>query len=83
MRLAGAVGALAAPRRILDRSDRLSRSEDALSCALVITLLTGPLDGVSEFIRAMVANRFEIDEARLTLIPWGPSSFLLILPMMN
>jgi hypothetical protein len=33
-----------------------------------------------ELIRATVALRFEIDETRLTLYPWGPSSFLLILP---
>jgi hypothetical protein len=33
-----------------------------------------------ELIHATIAHRFEIDEARLTLHPWGLSSFLLILP---
>lgn len=77
---AGVVAAPAVPRRIIDWSDRLSRSEDALRRALVITLLGGPLDGELELIRATIALRFEIDETRLTLHPWGLSSFLLILP---
>jgi len=78
--LSSAAGAPVIPRRVLHRSDHLSRNEDALRCALVITLLGGSGDGELEFIRATVAHRFEIDEARLTLHPWGPSSFILILP---
>lgn len=76
----GVVPAPAVPRRILDWSDRLSRSEDALRCALAITWLGGSDDAGVEPIRATIASRFEIDETRLSLLPWGPSSFLLILP---
>ena len=39
--LSGAAGAPVIPRRVLHRSDHLSRNEDALRCALVITLLGG------------------------------------------
>jgi len=53
---------------------------DDLRSALVVTSLGGPIHGGLELIRATVARRFEIDEARLTLHPWGLASFLLILP---
>ena len=42
---------------------------DDLRSALVVTSLGGPIHGGLELIRATVARRFEIDEARLTLHP--------------
>lgn len=77
---AGAADAPPVPRRVLDRSSRIARSEDDLRRALIVNVVGEPMVGRAELIRATIALRFEIDEARLTLLPLGPSSFLLILP---
>jgi len=77
--LAGAADA-PVPRRVLDRSTRIARSEDDLRRALIVNVVGQPMVGRAELICATIALRFEIDEARLTLLPLGMSSFLLILP---
>jgi hypothetical protein len=68
------------PRRILDRSDSIARREEDLARALVITLLGDLLVGAAELVLPTIAHRFEIEETRLCLRPWGLTSFLLILP---
>lgn len=68
------------PRRILDRSDAIVRREEALSRALVVTVLSDMVEGTAALVRPAIALRFEIEEARMTLFPYGPTSFLLILP---
>ena len=77
---ADAVAVPAVPRRILDWSQWLARSEEDLKRALIVTLLGGPGNDEQEIVRATIALRFEIKEAWLTLFPWGLAIFLLILP---
>lgn len=76
----GAAEAPPVPRRVIDWSTRIARSEDGLRRALIVNVVRGPLEGRVELIRGTIAFRFEIDEAGLSLLPLGPHSFLLILP---
>lgn len=48
------------PRRILDRSSSISRREDDLARALVVTLLNGCADSIL----SSIASRFEVDVSR-------------------
>uniref|UniRef100_K3ZZV1 CCHC-type domain-containing protein n=1 Tax=Setaria italica TaxID=4555 RepID=K3ZZV1_SETIT len=68
------------PRHILDCSASIARREDDLAHGLVVTMIGGHEVGAVELVRTTIANRFEIEEERLILRPWGLVSFLLILP---
>jgi len=68
------------PRCIINRSNSISRREDELSRALVVSAFGNCLDSSAESIRATIAGRFEIEGDRLVLHHFGPSSFLLFLP---
>jgi hypothetical protein len=71
------------PRRVICRSDAISRREELLVChGLVIAVIAVADDpgSLSPSIGAVVARRFEIEEGLLTIRPLGPARFLLISP---
>jgi hypothetical protein len=69
------------PRRVICRSDTISRREELLACrGLVISVIADDPGSLSPSIGAVVARRFEIEEGLLTIRPLGPARLLLISP---
>jgi len=75
------VGHSQRPRHVIQRSSVIAQREEELAGrALVISVVADNPGGLFDSILPAIAQRFEIEERLLSLLPLGPASLLLISP---